>query len=111
MNATFSEGDRQFLKAIGIDPETMPDDVQLNLPKPLTPRAARYALSHAETESMTAGDCDEPNYTTLSGVPICSECGKSTRNMNQLVCAPCRSRTRLLLTKADRRLLRKMGIT
>jgi len=81
------------------------------LPKPLTPRAARYALSHWETESMTAAYRDEPNYTTPSGFPICSECGKSTRNTNELVCAPCRSGTGLLLTKADRRLLREMGIT
>jgi hypothetical protein len=93
MSNPFNESDRQFLMAVGIDPETTLDDARL-----------------AETESVTAGDCGEPNYTTLSGFPICSECGKSTRNMNQLVCAPCRSRTGLLLTKSDRRLLRKMGI-
>jgi len=81
------------------------------LPKPLTPRAARYALSHAETESMTAGDCGEPNYTTPSGIPICSKCGKSTRNRNELMCAPCRNRTRLLLTETDRKFLREIGIS
>jgi len=58
----------------------------------------------------SAGQCDEPSYTTRSGIPICERCGKSTRSMNQLVCAPCRSRTRLLLTKADRRWLRNIGI-
>jgi hypothetical protein len=86
------------------------EDEDKPLPEPLTPRAARYALSHAETESMTAGDCGEPNYTTPSGIPICSECGESTRNRNELVCAPCRHRTRLLLTHEDKPWLREMGI-
>jgi hypothetical protein len=36
------------------------------------------------------GDSGEPNYTTPAGFPICAECGKSTRNRNTLVCAPCR---------------------
>ena len=58
----------------------------------------------------STGECDEPSYTTLRGFPICARCGKSTRNMNQLVCAPCRNRTRLFLTEADRKLLREMGI-
>jgi len=58
----------------------------------------------------SAGECGEPSYTTLRGFPICERCGTSTRSMNQLVCAPCRSRTRLLLTKADRRWLREIGI-
>jgi hypothetical protein len=61
-------------------------------------------------ESPTAGDCGEPNFTTTSDIPICSECGKSTRNRNKLVCAPCRSRTRLLLTDEDKKLLREIGI-
>ena len=38
----------------------------------------------------TEGDCGEPNHTTLAGIPICSECGRSTRNRNALICAPCR---------------------
>ncbi|MGA7791397.1 MAG: hypothetical protein WCA19_00070 [Candidatus Acidiferrales bacterium] len=58
----------------------------------------------------SAGECDEPSYTTLRKFPICARCGKSTRNTNQLVCAPCRNRTRLLLTGADKQLLREMGI-
>ena len=61
-------------------------------------------------ESPTAGDCGEPNFTTISGIPICSGCGKSTRKRNKLVCAPCRSRTRLLLTDEDKKLLREIGI-
>ena len=63
-----------------------------------------------EIESMTAGDSGEPNFTTLSGIPICSECGKSTRNRNSLVCAPCRNGTRLRLTPEDRDWLRQLGI-
>ena len=59
----------------------------------------------------SAGDCGEPNHTTLAGFPICSKCGHSTRNMNALVCAPCRNRTRLVLTEADRKLLREIGIS
>jgi hypothetical protein len=58
----------------------------------------------------SAGFCDEPSYTTRSGIPICSECGKSTRNRNELVCAPCRNRTRLSLTDADKKWLRQIGI-
>jgi len=58
----------------------------------------------------SAGECDEPSYTTPSGIPICSECGRSTRNRNRLICRPCESRTRLLLTDEDRRWLREMGI-
>lgn len=64
-----------------------------------------------EMESMTAGDCGEPNHTTPSGIPICSECGKSTRTRNSLVCSPCRKGTRLRLTSADREWLRGIGIT
>jgi hypothetical protein len=63
-----------------------------------------------EIESMTAGDCGEPSYTTLAGYPICSECGKSTRNRNSLVCAPCRNGSRLHLTQEDRDWLRQLGI-
>jgi len=63
------------------------------------------------SNATSAGDCGEPNYTTVSGIPICSRCGKSTRNQDALVCAPCRKGTRLLLTKADKRLLKGMGIS
>lgn len=58
----------------------------------------------------SAGECDEPSYTTLSGIPICSKCGRSTRNRNALICAPCRKQTRLLLTKDDRTFLQEVGI-
>jgi len=63
-----------------------------------------------EIESMTAGDCGEPSYTTLAGYPICDKCGKSTRNRNAFTCAPCRNRTRLPLTSEDRDWLRQIGI-
>ena len=52
----------------------------------------------------------EPSYTTPSGYPICETCGKSTRNRNEIRCAPCRNGTRLVLTKKDRKWLREMGI-
>ncbi len=58
----------------------------------------------------SARECDEPSYTTPRGFPICARCGKSTRNINAIVCAPCRNRTRLVLTKGDRRWLRELGI-
>ena len=59
----------------------------------------------------SAGDCDEPNYMTLGGFPICSKCGKSTRNRNALMCSQCRNRTRLLLNAEDKKWLREMGIS
>jgi hypothetical protein len=59
----------------------------------------------------SAGDCGEPDYTTLRGFPICSRCGRSTRNKNALVCAPCRNRTRLVLTDEDKQFLREIGIS
>jgi hypothetical protein len=61
-------------------------------------------------DAPSAGFCDEPSYTTPSGIPICSKCGKSTRNRNELVCAPCRNRTRLLLNADDKKWLREIGV-
>ena len=77
--------------------------------------------AHAEVErgiivdeeinsAPSAGWSDEPSHMTPSGFPICSECGKSTRNQNYLVCAPCRNRTRLILTAEDRAWLQEIGI-
>src|SRR5579864_1688887 len=43
--------------------------------------------------SPSASDCGEPYHTTLRGFPILSRCGRSTRNKNTLICAPCRNRT------------------
>jgi len=65
----------------------------------------------ATFECPSGGLCDEPSRTTIRGIPICSKCGKSTRNRNTLVCAPCRNRTRLLLTDEDKQLLREIGIS
>jgi len=62
-------------------------------------------------DAPSAGQCDEPSYTTLAGFPICSKCGKSTRKKNVLVCAPCRNRTRLVLTDEDKKFLRDVGIS
>lgn len=59
----------------------------------------------------SAGDCEEASHTTPSGIPLCSECGKSTRNRNELVCAPCRKRTRLVLSAEDKKLLKGIGIS
>jgi len=58
----------------------------------------------------SAGWSDEPSHMTPRGFPICSECGNSTRNQSELVCAPCRNRTRLILTAEDCRWLREIGI-
>jgi hypothetical protein len=58
----------------------------------------------------SAGWCDEPSYTTLRGFPICSCCGRSTRQKGRLVCRPCESGTRLLLTAEDRRWLREIKV-
>ena len=61
-------------------------------------------------DAPSAGGCDEPSYTTPAGFPICERCGLSTRNMNQIVCAPCRKGTRLMLTAEDRRWLRQIKV-
>ena len=61
-------------------------------------------------DAPSAGLSDEPSYMTPVGFPICSECGKPTRAKSQVICAPCRKGTRLLLTPEDRRWLRKVGI-
>src|SRR5579863_501002 len=58
----------------------------------------------------SAGMSDEPSYTTPRGYPICERCGLSTRNFNELVCAPCRKNTRLILNKGDRKWLRQIKI-
>jgi hypothetical protein len=68
-------------------------------------------VTHEEIECMTAGLCGEANHTTVTGFPICSCCGRSTRNRNALICAPCRKGTRLILTCDDRKLLREIGIS
>lgn len=59
----------------------------------------------------SAGDCGEPDHTTLRGFPSCSRCGRSTRNKNALVCASCRNRTRMVLTDEDKKFLREIGIS
>jgi hypothetical protein len=61
-------------------------------------------------DAPSSGECGESTYTTHAGFPICPTCGRSTRNMNALVCGPCRNHTRLVLTKADRRWLRELRI-
>lgn len=65
----------------------------------------------AINNAPSAGFCDEPSYTTPAGFPICECCGNSTRNLNELVCAPCRKRTGFVLTDADKELFRQIGIT
>ena len=61
-------------------------------------------------DAPSAGMSDEPSYTTLAGFPICSRCGRSTRHRERLICRPCESGTRLILTAEDRRFLRDCGI-
>ena len=88
----FTQQDRVWLKRLGIS------------------AAEHEGIGMANINTPFAGRCDEPSYTTPRGFPICGQCRKSTRNKNNLVCAPCRSRTRLVLSAADRKWLRKMGI-
>jgi hypothetical protein len=75
------------------------------------PFDARETMADDINNAPSAGESDEPSYTKPSGFPVCSQCGHSTRNMNQLVCAPCRNRTRLILTADDRRWLQEIGIS
>ena len=75
------------------------------------PRELQRVNTDDINNAPSAERCDEPSYTTRSGIPICERCGKSTRNRNALTCAPCRNRTRLLLTDTDKQLLRAIGIT
>src|ERR1700680_3751851 len=137
MNTTFNENDLKFLRSVGISTEPdasvnieHPDGTVKLLEKfgiPVT-RENYLRLAFAgnppqeldgelEAELPTAflegpsgGESDEPSYTTPKGIPICSECGRSTRAKNQLICKPCRSRTRLVLTEADRTFLQEVGI-
>jgi len=62
-------------------------------------------------DAPSAGMSDEPSYTTLAGFPLCYRCGRSTRNMERLICRPCESGTRLLLSAEDRQWLRQIGVT
>jgi hypothetical protein len=68
-------------------------------------------MSTSYWECPSGGECGEPNFTTRNGIPICSKCGRSTRSRNALICAPCRNRTRLLLTDEDKKWLRQIGIS
>jgi hypothetical protein len=147
MSTPFSEQDRQFLKAVGINarptleetrqalaqpdgtvrlleifgiPVTRENYLQLafsgNPPlEPLDGEIEAELPLELQIDDInnppSAGDCGEPDHTTLRGFPICSRCGRSTRNKNALVCAPCRNRTRLVLTDEDKKLLREIGIS
>jgi ribosomal protein L37E len=91
--------------AFGGNPPQEPLDGEIEAELPLE-------LQIADIDNApSAGDCGEPSRTTLQGFPLCARCGRSTRNMNALVCAPCRKGTRLLLTVADRRWLKGIGIS
>lgn len=90
--------------------EPLDGEIEAELPIELQNSTSGRDMDHIET-APSAGDCGEPNRTTPLGRPLCSKCGKSTRNKNRLVCKPCRARTRLLLTDADKQLLREMGIS
>lgn len=127
MNPSFSDSDKTFLKAAGISASGPSDNSDVFSPQEMQSRVDRLkregklptldafmaAFHNAAgiNNAPSAGDCGEPSHSTPAGVPICSECGRSTRNMEQLVCKPCESGTRLLLTAADRKLLRQMGIS
>jgi hypothetical protein len=54
------------------------------------------------------GDCGEPSFRTSKGYPICSECCRSTRNKNALVCRDCRDGW--IVSASDKNLLKAMGI-
>lgn len=86
--------------------EPLDGEIEAELPMELQEPLNMVDINNAPS----AGECSEPSHTTPRGFPICSECGKSTRNRNELQCAPCRNRTRLLLTHEDKKLLREIGI-
>jgi hypothetical protein len=91
--------------------EPLPEDLEDELPKELRIGEDDEEESDPETISNApSAGWAEPSYTTPSGFPICETCGKSTRNRNEIRCAPCRNGTRLVLTKEDRKRLREMGI-
>jgi hypothetical protein len=113
------DGTQRLMERYGLDPTDRDDYLRLAFGgnPPLEPLdgeiEAELSLELQMTDvnnAPSAGECDEPSYTTPGGFPICSRCGKSTRNKNQLVCRPCESRTRLILTAEDRQWLRQMGI-
>ena len=116
------DGTQRLMEKYGLDPTDRDDYLRLafggNPPQePLDGEIEAELPIELQRENTadinnapSAGEYDEPSYTTLRGFPICVRCGKSTRNTNHLVCAPCRNRTRLLLTGADKQLLREMGI-
>jgi len=90
--------------AFGGNPPQEPLDGEIEAELPLELQMADV------NNAPSAGDCGEPSHTTVQGFPLCARCGLSTRNMNALVCAPCRNQTRLMLNKMDRKWLREMGI-
>lgn len=123
----FTTDDWEFLAALGIKTESA--DVHVARPDGTVRLLQKYgilvtrenylrlAFAGNPPQEPLDGEIEaelpmelRPSYTTPRGFSICSECGKSTRNRNALVCAPCRNRTRLLLTAEDRKLLREMGI-
>jgi hypothetical protein len=136
----FTEDDHKFLRAVGVDPGPTPDKTRLvaqpdgtvrlleelgipvnrenylrlafagNPPQEPLDGEIEAELPIEVQECPSGGHSDEPSYTTISGIPICSECGKSTRNRNNLICAPCRNRTRLMLTAEDRKFLHEVGV-
>jgi hypothetical protein len=61
-------------------------------------------------KAPSAGMSDEPSHTTTAGFPLCSRCNRSTRDIGRLICRPCETVTRLLLTAEDRSWLRGLKI-
>ena len=65
-------------------------DAEAELPPELQDGNSDEPPVAEQIESMTGGDCGEASHTTLSGIPRCQICERSTRNRNAVVCSPCR---------------------
>jgi hypothetical protein len=88
--------------------EPLDAEVEAELPEQFQRRLVR--LDDDINDAPSAGDSGEPSYRTPAGYPVCSQCGRSTRNCEALVCKPCRTGTRLSLTRADRNFLHSIGV-
>lgn len=116
---THPDGTQRLMERYGLDPTDRDEYLRLafggNPPQePLDGEIEAELPLELQMDDIndapSSGECGESSYTTHAGFPICSTCGRSTRNINALVCAPCRNHTRLVLTKADRRWLRELRI-
>jgi hypothetical protein len=90
---------------LGDPPEEWGAELEAELPEEL-----RDWSQFDELNSLcgVGGDCGEPSYRTPKGYPVCSECGRSTRNKNMLICRDCRDG--YVLNDEDLKILKSMGV-